>query len=315
MTTDTILLQAIYFATSSDSGSLVVDYLASNGRLHHHWVQRLFWALTEGKYIVYLNCMTRLIDELFSFQGLWQLLYYRQVDRLPSVPFRLLQSYLDCRLFSCYATSCNLFICSPIKPPIQEVAKSKRTRIQLTKVSLIRLISPSLTFLVVTAEFPHPIFGGVFNVMEYALSLGNVHEDRVSRGMGWATQEHITEFMKGLFIPFIPFRQILQAAYPKNVMTNNLVAGSYGVLYYGWISIFIALSTHKGLKGIGWTFFFAAAMILMSVRFGFRTNFNVRSNPIGDFISSLFFWPQVFSQMRAYCEEHSLAQRAEEKYA
>jgi hypothetical protein len=39
---------AIYFATSSDSGSLVVDHLASNGRRNHHWIQRLFWAVTEG---------------------------------------------------------------------------------------------------------------------------------------------------------------------------------------------------------------------------------------------------------------------------
>jgi hypothetical protein len=39
---------AIYFITSSDSGSLVVDTLASNGAEEHHWLQRLFWALTEG---------------------------------------------------------------------------------------------------------------------------------------------------------------------------------------------------------------------------------------------------------------------------
>ena len=43
-----IISLAIYFATSSDSGSLIVDFLASNGRLHHHWSQRLFWAVTEG---------------------------------------------------------------------------------------------------------------------------------------------------------------------------------------------------------------------------------------------------------------------------
>ena len=43
-----IIALAIYFATSSDSGSLIVDHLASNGRKKHHWVQRLFWAVTEG---------------------------------------------------------------------------------------------------------------------------------------------------------------------------------------------------------------------------------------------------------------------------
>lgn len=36
------------FATSSDSGSLVVDLLSANGRHGTHWMQRVFWALTEA---------------------------------------------------------------------------------------------------------------------------------------------------------------------------------------------------------------------------------------------------------------------------
>ncbi|CAE8648789.1 unnamed protein product, partial [Polarella glacialis] len=37
----------LYFVTSSDSGSLVVDLIANNGR-ESHVVQRVFWAITEG---------------------------------------------------------------------------------------------------------------------------------------------------------------------------------------------------------------------------------------------------------------------------
>ena len=43
-----IFALAIYFITSSDSGSLIVDTLASNGAEEHHWLQRVFWAFTEG---------------------------------------------------------------------------------------------------------------------------------------------------------------------------------------------------------------------------------------------------------------------------
>merc|ERR1719361_2233125 len=43
-----IFTLAVYFASSSDSGSLIVDHLASNGRKKHHWIQRFFWAITEG---------------------------------------------------------------------------------------------------------------------------------------------------------------------------------------------------------------------------------------------------------------------------
>ncbi len=43
-----ILVVAIFFATSSDSGSLVVDMLTNGGDPHPVWQQRMFWAVTEG---------------------------------------------------------------------------------------------------------------------------------------------------------------------------------------------------------------------------------------------------------------------------
>ena len=42
-----IVTTILYFVTSSDSGSLVVDLIAANGR-EAHVVQRVFWAFTEG---------------------------------------------------------------------------------------------------------------------------------------------------------------------------------------------------------------------------------------------------------------------------
>lgn len=38
----------VYFITSFDSGSLIVDHLASNGYEDTHWIQRVFWVFTEG---------------------------------------------------------------------------------------------------------------------------------------------------------------------------------------------------------------------------------------------------------------------------
>ncbi|XP_012556512.1 glycine betaine transporter 1 isoform X1 [Hydra vulgaris] len=38
----------LYFVTSSDSGSLVIDCLSANGSLNPPIVQRIFWSLTEG---------------------------------------------------------------------------------------------------------------------------------------------------------------------------------------------------------------------------------------------------------------------------
>jgi choline/glycine/proline betaine transport protein len=43
-----ILLVTIFFVTSSDSGSLVVDHLTSGGKLDSPVTQRVFWAIMEG---------------------------------------------------------------------------------------------------------------------------------------------------------------------------------------------------------------------------------------------------------------------------
>lgn len=43
-----IILVTIFFVTSSDSGSLVVDHLTSGGKLDSPTPQRVFWAIVEG---------------------------------------------------------------------------------------------------------------------------------------------------------------------------------------------------------------------------------------------------------------------------
>ena len=43
-----VIVVSIFFATSSDSGSLVVDMLTNGGDPHPIWQQRMFWAVTEG---------------------------------------------------------------------------------------------------------------------------------------------------------------------------------------------------------------------------------------------------------------------------
>lgn len=162
-----------------------------------------------------------------------------------------------------------------------------------------------------TAEFPHPVFGGVFNIMEYIVSLGKVHPARADLGMGQPKPSHYTEFAKGLLAPPLPLVQVLNQAYPKNRITNAFTSSIYGILYYSWIAIFATLGKYKGLKAWGWLCFFAAAFILMAIRNGFRVRYNIRSNELADFITSLFFWPQVLSQMRHYCIEKHITGEGE----
>jgi len=43
-----LIVVVLFFATSSDSGSLVVDMLTNGGDPHPIWQQRMFWAILEG---------------------------------------------------------------------------------------------------------------------------------------------------------------------------------------------------------------------------------------------------------------------------
>lgn len=43
-----VILVTVFFVTSSDSGSLVVDHLTSGGKLNSPTPQRVFWAMMEG---------------------------------------------------------------------------------------------------------------------------------------------------------------------------------------------------------------------------------------------------------------------------
>jgi hypothetical protein len=43
----------------------------------------------------------------------------------------------------------------------------------------------------------------------------------------------------------------------------------------------------------------------MMVRMGFRGRFNIRSNVVSDFLSTLFFWPQVMTQMRQHLADYA----------
>jgi betaine/carnitine transporter, BCCT family len=42
------VLVMVFFITSSDSGSLVIDTIAAGGKINAPVVQRVFWAIVEG---------------------------------------------------------------------------------------------------------------------------------------------------------------------------------------------------------------------------------------------------------------------------
>jgi BCCT, betaine/carnitine/choline family transporter len=143
-------------------------------------------------------------------------------------------------------------------------------------------------------EFSVPLYGGVFNAMEYLASLGMDNSARVDLGMDRATMEQAVEFAMGLCIPFHSLYRLLAVAYPSNKKANTALVATYSVCYYGAFGLFFV----DGLHGITCVLFVLAGCILGAIRAGFRHQYNLRSNAIGDFVSSTVLWPQVIAQMR-----------------
>jgi hypothetical protein len=258
---------AIYFATSSDSGSLVVDHLSANGRKKHHWIQRMFWAVTEGA----------VATALLSAGGSSALQGVQAASIISGLPFQFLLCYL--------LESIWVFVNQAAEDPDNMEFK-----------------------LSTQAEFAMPVYGGIFNIFEWLASGGDVNPKRIERGMHLPTQFQVVEFFKALFVPFISLYQVLNAAYPKSTKMNFVTSSFYGLLFITWIALFITYGTYPAMLAWGWAIMFSAAVLLASIRNGFRERYNLRSNILGDFIASCFFWPQVLTQMRLHCVDLDLSQ-------
>jgi len=234
--------------------------LSANGRLHHHWIQRAFWAITEG-------AVATAVLSAGGSNGL-------QAVQAASIVFGLPFAFMLVFLVPCISS----FAAQAAADPNSQTYKIPEQK-----------------------SFATPVHGGIFNFFELAASLGSVHPDRVALGMDRPTQFHIQEFLMGVFVPFIPLKQVLSAAYPRNTIGNIIQVVSYTVCYYGWIAIFIAMAKYPGLKVVGWITFLTGGSLLGSIRLGFRERYNIRSGVIADYLNSFFFWPQVLMQMREHC--------------
>jgi hypothetical protein len=256
---------AIYFATSSDSGSLVVDHLSANGRKKHHWIQRLFWAVTEGA----------VATALLSAGGSSALQGVQAASIISGLPFQFLLCYL--------LESIWVFVNqAAADPDCMEFKLSSQ------------------------AEFAMPVYGGIFNIFEFAASGGDVNPKRIERGMHLPTKFQAVEFVKALFVPFFSLYQVLNAAYPKSKKMNFVTSAFYGLLFITWVALFISYGTYTAMLAWGWAIMFCAAVLLASIRNGFRERYNLRSNVLGDFIASCFLFPQVLTQMRIHCVDLGL---------
>lgn len=261
-----IFTLAIYFITSSDSGSLVVDILASNGATEHPWIQRVFWAVTEGA----VACALLVAGGDAALRGL------QSASIVFGLPFNLF-------LFIMCLTIVQM--CNAIERE-QNPEKLDHTMLLPTKAQ----------------SWSMPLFGGVFNIFESAFSLSYFfNKSRKEKGMHVPTMKQTLEFFGALFLPFLYLYVIYDSAVidpkRKNKVTNILVAGVYASCFVGWIVLFCFGIVNHGFAAFGWALFFTNACILTSLRMHFRDTLGYHGNVVGDFLASSFLYPQCLSQM------------------
>jgi hypothetical protein len=72
----------------------------------------------------------------------------------------------------------------------------------------------------------------------------------------------------------------------------------YTLIHTAWIVLFCLVKISRGIQAWAWTAYFTTnAVILVWLKRRYRSSHRVHGNVVGDFISSLFSWPQVFAQL------------------
>lgn len=311
----TIFTLALYFITSSDSGSLVVDILASNGETEHHWIQRVFWAVTEGGTAYYYKLL-QVFPCAFVTRNLFSTVPHAFSALLThanivGVACALLVSGGDAALRALQSASIifglpfNLFLfimCLTIVQMCNAIEKEQ----------LGEKPDPSLMLPTKEQSWSMPMFGGVFNIFESLFSLFFfANKSRKEKGMHFPSMKQGIKFVGALFLPFVSLYAIKNSAVidPKQVHKKRhiVVTFFYNAFYIGWIVLFCLGTVNEGFVAFGWLLFLVNACILTLVRSKFRKSLGYPGNLVADFVASSILYPQCLSQMMLELESENVS--------
>lgn len=269
---------SIYFITSSDSGSLVVDHLASNGYEEAHWLQRVFWAFTEG------GCASALLVSggQAALRGL------QAASILSGLPFTMFL----------------IFMCLTI---VKMCTLAEENDKEDTLTSLEEDYHRKRTFVM-------PIFGGIFNLFERLFSFGMVNSKRQEAAQ--IDISAISGFFMALLFPFIPMYKCYNMTRPKSsdAIGNKIWALLYTILYYLTVGLFASIGRSAAFRGLGWSSMACCATILCALRSTVRMNNKIEGNIVADFVTSMFAWPQVLVQLEKELTEKNNTLQEKDNY-
>uniref|UniRef100_A0A7S1BLI8 Uncharacterized protein n=1 Tax=Corethron hystrix TaxID=216773 RepID=A0A7S1BLI8_9STRA len=253
-----ILAITVYFVTSSDSGSLVVDHLASNGQKEHHWLQRVFWAFTEGAVATALLMAG-------GTQGLKALQAVSIVFGLP----------LCALLF---------LICGSITTMCRHAKENKLSQ-DLPDPHAHGWTMPIFGGIFNIFEY----VASLSCVHQDRVNKG-MHLPTPFQFAGF----FMALFFPFLYLYQIYSSLDVKNVRSGSKILFTLI---YTLIHFGWIILFGLSAINFGFAAFGWVAFLINACILTSLRRNVREKFSIPGNIVGDFFASSFSYPQTLVQM------------------
>jgi choline-glycine betaine transporter len=257
-----LITTALYFVTSSDSGSLVVDLIAANGK-EAHVVQRVFWALTEGAVAISLLWAGG-SDSLKALQAL---------SICAGLPFTILLMYICTSLWRALK--------------IDQGHMPQREERTDWSLPLYGGVFDIFETLLSCGKAPVP---AVMHVKNFALGLA------CPPFLLWKSLRSLSEKTKAA----TDGGAVLQEK-PSSQLENVLMTMGASLCYIAFVIFHILTGTKEddltGMFAFGWVALVGFATIVAVVRRNQRIFYNIEGNGAEDFFAVLFFWPQVLAQM------------------
>lgn len=308
----------LYFITSSDSGSLVVDLITSNGtREEPHWLQRVIWSFTEGGLAIGL--MRAAIDDPSggaSARGL------RALSIVCGLPFTVIICLMCTSLYRMLqfddgrATRTQYEWKMHITGGAFDIFESASSFFGLAgglPFDLNRWIT-DLFYFIVSAVFP---FVPVYLVLEkvnrkskYSKTASTVF------GSAWLYNVLLCTFILACEVIFVVAMSIgVPSAYKRGVECYGGPCGDGGVHvvthYVGNIGTELTLEeaeeldwTYGGWEAFGWVSYFFLAMAVTSVRTMVRNVYCIDGTVVEDlFVTTLGYFQVIHQMLMQYEEE------------
>jgi hypothetical protein len=208
-----------------------VDNLASNGFEETHWIQRVFWAFTEGS----------VATALLVAGGKQSLKALQAASILSGLPFAFMICFKCVSIYK-MCVRAELNDKEGIETSIQDDFKKQKI-------------------------FSVPIYGGIFNMFEWIISLGHVPRVRQDL-MPFPSSKNVFDFLVATLIPSVPLYQVYKklSAKASDQRGNLFGCAIYGILHLLWIALFASLEVSRGFRGFAWVVFLFNGSILASLR-------------------------------------------------